>query len=86
MADKTYTVDLGEYGTLTGNLDQMDNMMRVLNQAGLYASIKMDIAVAEGNESTERYYKHSRDSTGEAHLNIWHVIKEDYMMEVSHEL
>lgn len=85
MADKLYAVDLGEYGTLTGTMDQMNNMMRVLNQAGLYACKKMDEAVENGNESTEMYYKSSWDSTGDAHLKIWDAINDDYMKEVLDE-
>lgn len=85
MADKLYSVDLGEYGTLSGTLDQMDSMMRILNQAGLYSVRKMDRAVEDGNESSEAYYKHIWDSTGDAHIKIWDAIRDDYIKEATDE-
>ena len=84
MAEKLFTVDLGELGTLTGTLDQMNNMMRILNQAGLYASSKEDEARAD-DHATRTYYHDCWNTSGEAHCNIWDVIKNDYMKAVSDE-
>ena len=79
MADKLYAVDLGELGTLTGTLDQMNNMMRMLNQAGLFATGR-----EEGTEdqATRNYYHDCWNTSCDAHCNIWDTIKEDYMKEV----
>lgn len=84
MADKLYAVDLGELGTLTGNLDQMNNMMRLLNQAGLYATMKEDEAEADQG-ATKAYYHNCWSTSCDAHCDIWDIIKDDYMKEVSDE-
>ena len=86
MADKLYAVDLGELGTITGTLDQMNNMMRIFNQAGLYAAIKEDEANSEDEEATSTYYHDCWNTSCDAHIKIWDAIKDDYMKEVSDEL
>ena len=79
MADKLYSVDLGELGIVTGTKDQLEMMMRVFNKASIYCSDKEKDIV---DERLKEIYHDYWNQYIKSQCAIWDEIRNEFVKEV----
>ena len=79
MADKLYSVDLGELGIVTGTKEQLDNMMMVFNKASIFCNDKKN---ASEDERLKKVYYDYWDTYIHAQCSIWDEIRNEFVKEV----